>query len=83
MNAPAVSRMMPGTAWWTCSPLPETLSWNGPLPARIMRVIVRVVRNVTTNAAKQTSNGTLIPPPPRSSSSFSSIAERYVDRRIA
>ena len=70
---------MPGTAWWMCTPLPETLSWNGPLPARIMRVIVRVVRNVTTNAEKHTSSGTLMPPPPRSISSWSSIAERYAD----
>ena len=43
-----------------------------------MRVIVRVVRNVTTNAPKHTRSGTLIPPPPRSSSSFSSIGARYV-----
>src|SRR5215213_7297967 len=52
MKAPVTSRTMPGTAWWTCSPDVETLSLNGPRPARMLRVMMRVTTNVTTNAAK-------------------------------
>ena len=44
---------MPGTAWWTWTPVRDTLSLKGPLPARIMRVMVRVVTNVTMKATKQ------------------------------
>ncbi len=48
---------MPGTAWWTWTPLDDTLSLNGPRPARIVRVITRVPTNVTTNASRRSSNG--------------------------
>ena len=41
-----------------CTPPLLTL-WNGPLPARIRRVMVRVVRKVTTNAVKLSSSGPL------------------------
>src|SRR5215831_789480 len=51
------------------SPLSDTLSWNGPFPARIILVITRVTTNVTTNAAKQTNSGTFTRPPMSSSSS--------------
>src|SRR5581483_5921583 len=57
MNAPVTRRMIPGTAWWTCSPDSETLSLNGPRPARIIRVITRVTTNVTMNAEKQSTRG--------------------------
>ena len=52
MKAPVTSRMMPGTAWCTCTPDADTLFLNGPRPARIRRVMMRVARNVTTKAAK-------------------------------
>ena len=56
-KAPAVSRMMPGTAWWTWTPDAVTLFLNGPSPARMRRVMVRVARNVTTKAAKHRNSG--------------------------
>src|SRR5262245_33537752 len=51
-NAPVTRRTSPGTAWWTWSPDFETLSLNGPRPARMLRVMILVTMNVTTNAAK-------------------------------
>ena len=35
-----------------CIPEVDTLSLNGPRPARMLRVMIRVTTNVTTNAAK-------------------------------
>ncbi len=66
---------MPGTAWWTCRPLSETLSLNGPRPARIIRVTMRVTMNVTTNTAKHTNSGNF-PPPPMPTSTSNCIDER-------
>ena len=57
ISAPRTSRMMPGTAWWTWVPDAETLSRNGPRPARIIRVITRVVRKVRTKASRQIASG--------------------------
>ena len=58
MNAPMISRIVPGTAWWMWVPDAETLSLNGPRPAWISRVIVRVTKNVTTKELKHSSSGT-------------------------
>jgi hypothetical protein len=58
-KAPETSRMIPGTAWWTWVPLGEMLLWKGPRPARIARVMPRVVRKVMTNAAKHSSSASL------------------------
>ncbi len=52
-----MSRMIPGTEWWMCVPLAVTLSLNGPRSARIIRVITRVVMNVTTKARKHRNSG--------------------------
>jgi hypothetical protein len=57
MYAPVMSRMMPGTEWWMWVPLDVTLSLNGPRSARIIRVMTRVVMNVTTKAAKHRNSG--------------------------
>ena len=51
-------RMTPGTTWWMCSP-PGLMFPNGPRPARISRVIERVITNVRTNAARASSMGSL------------------------
>src|ERR1700677_834750 len=58
VNAPIISRMMPGTEWWTCVPPAVTLR-NGPRPSRISRVIVRVDTNVTTKETKHSISGSL------------------------
>src|SRR5580693_7552669 len=42
-----------------CVPLAVTWFRNGPRPSRIMRVIVRVKMNVTTNARKHSIRGSL------------------------
>src|SRR5262245_20582768 len=51
--------MIPGTEWWMWVPLAVTLSLNGPRSARIIRVITRVVTNVTTKARKHRNSGSL------------------------
>ena len=59
-NEEAWGKNSPGTAWCTCTPELVTRSRNGPRPDRIIRVISRVTRNVTTNAAKHRISGTLV-----------------------
>ena len=58
VKAPMISKMMPGTEWWTCVPPAVTLR-NGPRPSRISRVIVRVDANVTTKETKDSISGSL------------------------
>lgn len=43
-----------------CTPDDETLFLNGPLPARISRVIVRVTRKVTTYDSRHRTIGQLL-----------------------
>lgn len=60
VNAPATSSTVPGVEWCRCTPPVDRL-WNGPRPARISRVIVRVLTKVTTNATNASSSGPLNP----------------------
>lgn len=55
-NPPTHMSTTPGTLWCTWWP-PEETSWNGPFPARIIRVTHRVATKVTMNATSASNSG--------------------------
>lgn len=53
---PTTLSTTPGTTWWMCIP-PGVMLRNGPFPARIIRVMSRVIAKVSTKAARARSSG--------------------------
>ncbi|KOU15301.1 hypothetical protein ADK51_33040 [Streptomyces sp. WM6368] len=51
-----ITRITPGTTWWMCMP-PGVTFLKGPRPARISRVITRVIRNDITNESRASRRG--------------------------